>query len=1605
MTSTSDDTTRRVQDLKGKGKAREVDATLDEEPHNVSTMSRAHEEEAQSASGGSSLQHVATGDREWGQQLASTVTSLSSIPTLGSFGRSSAFIDSQSHKTFTPEATELTMPTPISTQLEPHTHHHKPSDPLCTSCTTLLSHLHTPLTSPFTHLLSKTTRHIPRTSSEEHSIHTVISTGLSRITEIEQAESKLKALMNDLKREKRKVEAWVDDHRVMIAPVWTLPPEVLSEIFVRVVGFDDGSWDELEYSTAPDEVLTLPSSTSGTTPTPADREREKRARGEITRASIRSSVRLSWVCRQWRDVALHTPQLWTRICVVELPPPEELGELRKKLGLGTVDAGTDAKASQKRATLEALEASFVTNPFVFANGNSSTVASSSDLQPNPNTNTNSSSDALSPSPPTSTSPSSASKLPMPLIALLRTGTSLPLDLHFRTSKPRDIIDYFLPVKSRWRRVVFDASVGVGVMMRVLSGEVHVGEVNARRRRISDGASDEDRWKVAVDARGEVRRVPLGDSEREGSSEDESSEGASSSSQAQDSQSGNAEGSPSGEGGSRVFREDNEREKEVRFPMLESLEFRGVPTPDLRETGWVVGEVWRPPVSVIAGGSLAAPAGTANGNANVAAGPVVAPAIAPTAGVIAAPIPVPAPTPNPLSTNAPAPAPSTADTTSATTTSAPNNGVNEAEVTPAADGEVMEDDVGSSSTAVATIIAPHENAEVVEGDGLDTATSSSGGGESPTGVDEATSMTVPTIEVVVPSTSSSSTGTGSPVETTMTTTSTVDVAVADAGSSRPDTPTQSTEDDNDIGITVVPEEATTDETTPVASGSGTTTSVRSSPIPHPKLNPLTLFTPYHAPNLTALCSVQMFGIAYTMLPLSQLRRYEGPLQVGDYVRLLNMMPLLEELFVQPLRSAGGGLGMGGLGGGMIVGPHPIGGAQPPPQLQPQMQPQGPAAGAPGPPFPNPNNALASLLETESSATTPPHLHLQHLHISSSSIASTLSFSLMAGGGGPPWLLTQLQHLPPLPSLTKLFLYFDKRFIPPQPERTLYPFFEKNGASLKEIVWGLSLGVESVKRCLEKSAQVEVLHVHRICGDALLRALVIDEERENLVGKMLRKAAATPVATAPAAVTSPVPIGGPSAFGMVAMINPPAVIPGPSNVVSALAATTAQPVPGPSTISTTNANSNTTTSPSTNTNNAGLNLDVNHAIHAAMETLNSGPSSGNPMHNPSIGDVVAELSRRLNMDSDAQMREIRSRVAALRLARTNSSVAGGSGSTSGSEPSGAPSTTPSDAHRESTAADEEETTVTTSEDTATSVASASGQNSSATNDDGPVGGAAVNPPADFDPLSATTEPNPATTSSTTPPPVAAVTGPQNASSAPPSPELPATSSTTPSPIALPSESARPILLPNLRIVLRVEMLEKVVWSRCAGGRDGKMRNVVVADGDFAVDKVVEELVKKDVKGKGKARAVDAGDNLGLSSTSGSLAGQTVLTGETHIRSRSGSDDAGSDEDKIPPGGERREDGQNLPWLLRGIQSSSDVSGPSSSSQVMMPVPSTLRDISPSDIQSLLDDMNEGARILAVQPQNQAGSRPQHPRALHNKSKERIVKMGGVKTGMVVIVRQRF
>lgn len=152
---------------------------------------------------------------------------------------------------------------------------------LCTACAARVSRLKTrPLVSPLDHLLSDTKRYVP-SPEEEVQVRAIIQDAEQRTAEIDAASARIALLLEELSLERIRIQAYADQHRVMVAPVWNLPPEILSCIF----------------------VLSLP--------------RRLGYPEDITRSSIKSTLLLAGVNQHWRYVALTTPQLWTTLYIDE----------------------------------------------------------------------------------------------------------------------------------------------------------------------------------------------------------------------------------------------------------------------------------------------------------------------------------------------------------------------------------------------------------------------------------------------------------------------------------------------------------------------------------------------------------------------------------------------------------------------------------------------------------------------------------------------------------------------------------------------------------------------------------------------------------------------------------------------------------------------------------------------------------------------------------------------------------------------------------------------------------------------------------------------------------------------------------------------------------------------------------------------------------------------------------------------------------------------------------------------------------------------------------------------------------------------------------------
>ena len=208
-------------------------------------------------------------------------------------------------------------------------------DGLCTSCKdTIQQSIDLPLVSPFTHLLhpsvqtpSVATGSTPHSraryskpplasKAQAQAIRDVISNAESKVALLDDMEENLHRIMQQIEEERRRVRDFADAHRVLVAPVWELPPEILGEVFTFVAcgpGGDVGA-DEILRLDSPSYNGRLGSSDSPSPPSQAS----------LPRSTIKKSLLLSAVNQHWRRVALGTPQLWTTLIIDSKSIPSTL---------------------------------------------------------------------------------------------------------------------------------------------------------------------------------------------------------------------------------------------------------------------------------------------------------------------------------------------------------------------------------------------------------------------------------------------------------------------------------------------------------------------------------------------------------------------------------------------------------------------------------------------------------------------------------------------------------------------------------------------------------------------------------------------------------------------------------------------------------------------------------------------------------------------------------------------------------------------------------------------------------------------------------------------------------------------------------------------------------------------------------------------------------------------------------------------------------------------------------------------------------------------------------------------------------------------------------
>jgi len=128
------------------------------------------------------------------------------------------------------------------------------------------------MNSPFVHLFN---RNQPPSATDIPVINDLISAPLEKLDRLDSEIARLETVIANRKQERDDVQKYVDAHKRLLSPSLRLPPEILSEIFIRCL--PEGRNPICSLSDAP--------------------------------------LLLGLVCRSWRDVSLSTPHLWSSIHV------------------------------------------------------------------------------------------------------------------------------------------------------------------------------------------------------------------------------------------------------------------------------------------------------------------------------------------------------------------------------------------------------------------------------------------------------------------------------------------------------------------------------------------------------------------------------------------------------------------------------------------------------------------------------------------------------------------------------------------------------------------------------------------------------------------------------------------------------------------------------------------------------------------------------------------------------------------------------------------------------------------------------------------------------------------------------------------------------------------------------------------------------------------------------------------------------------------------------------------------------------------------------------------------------------------------------------------
>ncbi|KAF8872440.1 hypothetical protein CPB84DRAFT_1799594 [Gymnopilus junonius] len=129
-----------------------------------------------------------------------------------------------------------------------------------------------------THLISS---NLPPSIFEKQVTRTVIENLNSKLHSFDVELAKLVSLLEETRRARAEVHDTLRMHQAILHPVRTLPPEILSKIFIHCL--PDNNWNEVVEQTP-------------NRPTPSE-----------------APLLLTQICRSWRTIALGTSRLWTTL--------------------------------------------------------------------------------------------------------------------------------------------------------------------------------------------------------------------------------------------------------------------------------------------------------------------------------------------------------------------------------------------------------------------------------------------------------------------------------------------------------------------------------------------------------------------------------------------------------------------------------------------------------------------------------------------------------------------------------------------------------------------------------------------------------------------------------------------------------------------------------------------------------------------------------------------------------------------------------------------------------------------------------------------------------------------------------------------------------------------------------------------------------------------------------------------------------------------------------------------------------------------------------------------------------------------------------------------